>query len=319
MYNLIRFYNQNRKQIFTIILIIVFVIALIQLLNYLSKNRTENNLTENQNISSNVVSDKQELISNKSAISGKSISETKLQKDTDVIDKFIEYCNKKDIESAYELLTSNCKEVMFPTIEDFYNIYYINIYGNGNVTYTIENWSGDTYQVNLTEDILSTGKINNTPSKQDYITVVSEDGENKLNINNYIKRNNLNKTTEYKDIKITVTDVDTYMDYEIYNLSIENNSNNTILLDTSDDTKSVYLLDSKNLKYYFYNNEIIQNKLIVQSNFKNNIQIKFSNSFSSSRNIQKLVFSKFVLNYDEYSNLQNKSQYNDFIEFKVNI
>ena len=38
MYKLIRFYNQNRKKIFKIILIIVLIIGLIQLLNYFAKN-----------------------------------------------------------------------------------------------------------------------------------------------------------------------------------------------------------------------------------------------------------------------------------------
>lgn len=318
MYKLIRFYNQNRKQIIKIILIIVFIIAIIQLLNYLSKNKTNDNSVKNQTTNS-IVNNKQELISDKSAISGKSVSEAKLQKDTDIIGEFIKYCNEKNINSAYELLTNECKEVMFPTVEDFYNIYYKAIFNEENKVYTVENWSGDIYQVRITEDILSTGKIDNSETKQDYITIVKENGKNKLNINNYVGRKNLNKTTKYKNIEVTITDIDTYMDYEIYNLSIENNSENTILLDTSDDTKSVYLLDSKNMKYYFYNHEIMQNKLIIQSKFKNDLQIKFSNSYSSSRTIKDLVFSKMILNYEEYSKIQDKNQYNNFYEFKVNV
>lgn len=318
MYKLIRFYNQNRKKIFKIILIIVFIIGIIQLLNYFTRVNKEQQVNQNTTITEedNI---SQELVSNKSAISGENVSSAKLKKDTDVINKFVEYCNQSDLNSAYDLLTNECKEEMFPTIEDFSNIYYSKIFSGDKKTYTIENWSGSVYQVRFTGDILSTGNLSNSETKQDYITIVKENGENKLNINNYIGRNNLNKTTEYNDIKITVTRIDTYMDYEIYSLSIENNSENDILLDTSDDTKSVYLLDSKNMKYYFYGNEIVKNRLIIESKFTNTLQIKFSNSYSTSRNIKNLVFSKLVLNYDEYNNLENKDEYNDFYQFRVDV
>lgn len=318
MYKLIRFYNQNRKKILITILIIVFIIGIIQLLNYLTKvnNEKDSQLIEKNTISSNKY---KELLSEKSAISGDKVSSTKLENDVEIIKEFIKYCNEQNINSAYEILTDECKEEMFPTIQDFYNIYYSKIFNQDKKIYTVENWFGNIYQVKFTGDILSTGNLNNNETKQDYITIVREDGVNRLNVNNYIGKNNLNKTTEYKDIKITVTSVDTYMEYEIYNLSIENNSENTILLDTSDDVKSVYLLDIKDMKYYFYGNEIIQNKLVVESKYKNTLQIKFNNTYSSSKNIRNLVFSKLVLNYEDYIDLKDKSQFEDFCELKVEI
>jgi len=75
MYNLIRFYNQNRKKIFKIILIIVLIIGGIQLFNYFAK-QSNNSKYEQKNVINNntnsVINDKnesQELISNKSLIS----------------------------------------------------------------------------------------------------------------------------------------------------------------------------------------------------------------------------------------------------------
>lgn len=317
MYKLIRFYNQNRKSIIKVILIIAFIILVIQLLNWLTKINKQNEEEKNNTIERTETIN--EIVSDKSLISGQSLSSAKLEEDTEIINKFVTYCNEKNINSAYELLTDECKEEMFPTIEDFNNIYYSKLFDGDKKIHTIENWTGNTYQVRYTGDILSTGNLNNDGTKQDYITIVKENDEKKLNINNYIKRTNLNKITEYKDIKITITNIDTYMDYEIYNLTIENNSGNTILLDTSDDTKSVYLLDSKDMKYYFYGNEIIENRLLVKNSFKNSIQIKFSNSYSSSRRIDGLVFSKLVLNYDEYKELENKEEYRDFYKFNVNV
>lgn len=323
MYNkLIRFFSKNRKQVFRIILVIVSIIGLIQLLDYWAEKENEENSDIQLNVStnsSNIVDNYQEIISDKSAISGQTVSENKLKKDSDIINTFIKYCNEGNIEAAYQIITEECKEEMFPTIQDFNNIYYSKIFNGQSRNYTVENWVGNVYQVKYTEDILSTGNLSNSITKNDYITIVSENDEKKLNINNYVGRKILNKSTEYQDIKITVTNVDTYMDYEVYDLIIENNSENTILLDTSDDTKSMYLLDSKNMKYYSYSHEILENKLIVQSNFKNTLQIKFTNSYSSSRSIESLVFSKFVLNYDEYKEVEDKTQYEGIYQFKVKI
>lgn len=317
MYNLIRFYNQNRKKIFKIILIIVLIIGLIQLFNYFAKISSKNKYKKEEK--SNNTEEYKQLNSDKSLVSGENITNKKTQKDLNIINEFIEYCNNKNIDLAYNLLTEECKEVMFPTVQDFYNIYYLDIFNNGNKTYTVDNWNGNVYQIRYSEDILASGNLQTENIKQDYITVQKYNDETRLNINNYIERKNVNKLTEYKDVKIKVKSIDVYMDYEIYNLNVENNSQNTILLDTSDDVQSIYLLDGKNMKYEFYGNEIVKNKLIVKSKFANDLSIKFNCSYSSNRKIKNLVFSKLVLNYDEYQQVQDKNEFEGFFRFGVNI
>jgi len=315
MYKLIRFYNQNKKQIIKIILIIVFVIGIIQLLNYLvGKKNSVDNVQINTSYVNNQTS---EIVSDKSLVSGQTISRETIKKDSEIIKQFVELCNQANIEQAYELLTDECKENMFPTVEDFNRIYCSEIF-NSYKTYTLENWTSNTYQIRYTGDILGTGNLNNNETRQDYITVVNKNGEKKLNINNYIGRNSLNRTTNYEDIKIVVTSVDIYMDYEIYNLAIQNNSNKDILLDTSNDTKSIYLLDGKEMKYYFYNNEIIENKLLIKSDFTNSLKIKFASTYSSNKKIKKIVFSKVVLDYEKYENLENKEEYK-FYQINANV
>lgn len=317
MYNLIRFYNQNRKKIFKIILIIVLIIGLIQLFNYFAKISSKNKYKKEERF--NNTEEYKQLNSDKSLVSGENITNKKTQKDLNIINEFIEYCNNKNIDLAYNLLTEECKEVMFPTVQDFYNIYYLDIFNNGNKTYTVDNWNGNVYQIRYSEDILASGNLQTENIKQDYITVQKYNDETRLNINNYIERKDVNKLTEYKDVKIKVKSIDVYMDYEIYNLNVENNSQNTILLDTSDDVQSIYLLDGKNMKYEFYGNEIVKNKLIIKSKFANDLSIKFNCSYSSNRKIKNLVFSKLVLNYDEYQQIQDKNEFEGFFRFGVNI
>lgn len=316
MYNLIRFCNQNRKKIIKIILIIVFAISIIQLLNYLSKNDNKNNIN---NIETERVSYGNEVISNKSAISGSSVSDKKLKRDSDLINEFFQYCKDGNIELAYNLLTDDCKDEMYSTIEDFKNIYYNYLFNGEKKSYTIENWIKDVYRVRVTNDILSTGKLDSTETRQDYVTIVEENGEYKLNINSYVGRKKTNKVTEYNGIKFTITQIDTYMDYIIYNLYVENNTDNTIMLNMSDDVKSIYLVDSNDNKSYSFNNELDKERLIIKSKFKNNIKLRFNNSYNSTRKIKNIVFSKFLMNYDEYSNLEEKSQYGGFSKIIINV
>lgn len=316
MYKLMRFYNRNRKKIFRIILIIVFIFVILKLLNYFTKIKANKKIEETvNNIDNALTTNNSTLISDKSSISGASIQSSKLKKDTDIINQFMDYCNNGDVSNAYNLLTDDCKKEMFPTIQDFSNIYYSSLFNGERKSYTIENWENDTYSVRITSDILSTGSLKGDETRQDYITIIEN---SKLNINSYVKKLNVNKKTSDKNITITVNYINVYMDYEIYDITIQNNTNDTILLDTNDDTKSVYLLDKNSMKYYFYNNELIKEKLSIQSNFKTNIQIKFDNSYKEKRNIESMIFTKMVLNYNEYKDEKDKDKYN-YYTFKVNL
>ena len=321
MYKLIRFFNQNRKKIVRVILIIAFAFIILQILNYLIKIKYENDNEKNTNViinQNNSISNyNNSLISDKSMISGSSISSTKLKSDTDIIDKFMTYCNNKELEKAYDLLSEDCKDELFNSKEEFNKLYLSKLFDNKK-TYIIENWTNNTYSVRITEDILSTGNLNNNITKQDYITIVEENNEKRLNINNYIGRTEVNKVSSDNNIKITVLAKDTYFDYEIYSFKIENNSNNMVLLDSKNNTKSIYLLDNNGMKYYFYNNEIPDSKLKIQSQGIVDLKIKFNKAYSSTREIKSINFLKVVLDYKDYMNTQNKDDY-DFKFLKINL
>lgn len=318
MNKIIRYFNQNRKKVFIIIIIIVFLFGLLQLLNFFAKN----NKNETINISGTnpVVQSNKSVVSEKSAVSGTNVPETKLKSETEIIDSFFKYCNDGDIENAYNLLTDECKEEMYPTIDEFKRIYFYDLFSDGKRTYTVENWFGSTYQVRITGDILSTGKLDENQTKQDYITIVKKGSDYKLNINSYVGRTSpKDKTTTYNNVDITIDQIDTYMDYETYTISVKNNTENSILLDTDESTKSVYLLDKNNAKYYFFNNEVLKNKLVVQSKYTNKLKIKFASTYSSTKKIKSIIFSKFVLNYDDYKKVENKENYEGIKTFRVNV
>lgn len=93
------------------------------------------------------------------------------------ISQFIEYCNSKDIEKAYSMLTENCKKEKYTSIEDFRTKFITNFFNLKIDKYKI-NKENNKYIVLLTEDMLITGKTNS--SKQ--IKIQISETENKINI-----------------------------------------------------------------------------------------------------------------------------------------
>ena len=215
MNRIIRWYNKNRKIFWVIVFIAIIVINLPRALNEYAKDKKE----KSSSISNNTTT-----YGNKSysIISGETVKEETNKENTDIINSFIGYCNNEEIEKAYEILSNNCKQKLYPTIDEFKDKYY-NIIFNNKKSYDIQSWVSNgkyyTYKINLKENILSTGNANSS-SIEDYYTIVYESGSYKLNINSYIGNEKINRFNETDSVKIEVLSKDIFMDYEIYNINV---------------------------------------------------------------------------------------------------
>lgn len=311
MHNLMRFIRQNRKQIIKVALIVAFLILMLQLLNYFAANQTSdysNSKSDIYNTSNGTI------ISDKSAVSGGSISTSEINKVNNKIDEFVKYCNEHNTEEAYNMLSDSCKEELYPDVNDFNSNYYEPLFKEEKRNYSIENWTGNTYIVKFTEDLLATGKAANNSTYQDYITIVEENGQTKLNINKYIGREEINKKSSSDNIEAVVLYREKYMDYEVYKMQITNNTGSTILLDQLTKTDGIYLKDNNDTKHIAYSNEIIKDDLQIYNGHTNTIKIKFDNPYIVGRKIKSLCFSKIVLNYD----VNNYAAYTT-IKFSINL
>lgn len=319
MNKLRRFYNQNSKGIWTLAIIIAFFLILLKLVDFWVGKHFEEQRQNNQANSVNTTistGDNINLNSNKSGVTGEEISKTKLSTDVEIIREFLDNCSEGKTEEAYEFLTQECKEEMYDSIEKFREYYCNNNFKEKNMNFNIENWVNNTYRVQMVDDIMATGKFEDGPVKQDYITLKKEDGKNKLNINNYIGRSVLNKEKSTNNINIKVINKNVYMDYETYDIEVRNDTDNDILLDTKENIKSMYIKDSKGTKYSSYSHEIALVDLYVQKKQKRNIKIKYYSSYNSGKDIKEMVFSKVNMNYKRENNLVDIEE---FKEIKVNL
>lgn len=307
--NIIRYYNQNRIFIWTVIIAIIILIIAIQALNDLVIN--SNNREVVQNI---VIEDDYRNNPSIDVL----ISDDKVKEEKElVIDQFIRYCNARKIENAYNLLTDDCKEELFPTVEIFEKNYYNKIF-NTTKLYSKEKFYSKTYKIKYYDDVLSTGNINTT-NIEDYYTIVNENDTVKLNISNYIGKVNLEREYQNNSFELQVIQKQIYKEYEEYEIEFRNLSDKIILLDSKESTKMIYLLGKSNVKYYALSHEILLDDLIIKPKTTKKLTIKFNKEYNSNNIINNLTFSNIIMDYESYKEENLKNNYKNIRSISIDL
>ncbi len=308
--NLKRYYNQNRKKVNGILIIIISAFLLFRLSAYIY-HETRKSANQKSNITQEINhTNSTKLTNTQSAVTGNEIANTQLNTATKIIDQFLSYCNQKDLQKAYHLLTEECKTQNYPSLEDFEQSYYNDVFGGETRRCTVENWVNNIYRVKITEDILATGKSNNGYAKQDYITVKKVEDGYKLNINHYIGYTEINQKTEQHNIEMEVIGKNTYMDYEEYTIKITNHTESLILLDRRVETKTLYLEDQNQVKYDSDTQELTNSMLNVRAGETREISLKFFSPYVSTKRIKAIVFSDLML---------YQGQLSERVQFRIEI
>lgn len=283
------FYRDNKKKIWSVIGIIVFILTLIHLANYNIKKEKEENykdLNTTENTKNNV-----SYAPSQSIISNTKISKKSAEENINLIEKFIEYCNNNQVEEAYNLLSNDCKKEIFPTIEDFYKNYHQNIFTEQK-SYDAEMWgiyNGVTYKIRILKDIMASGKIEKE-FIEDYYTIVTEDENLKLNIKNFVNKVEINKSNSVEDIDFNVLNKKIHIDYEEIEIEIKNNSDKRVVIDTKENTETVFIKDTNGVGYGWYGHEIANNLLELDQEETVSLVIKFNKIYNTNRKDAKLYF-----------------------------
>lgn len=287
MKKIIQYWNQNRLKIIIILIIIVFIFALIYTTNIILSQSETNEINENTAIVNYTGP-------TESVVTGEEMTQDQTQM-VPTLNQFIDYCNEQKIEEAYALLSDECKEELYPQLADFQESYYNQVFGGQKKNVNIENWVGNIYRIEINDDFLATGIYNKDNTIQDYITItIDGNGNNKLNINGYVGREEIDKTNNYENIEITALRSNSYMNYETYTFRIVNNSENEILLDSS----SMYIEDENETRYSVYTHELSIEELTVGPKQTKEVTVKYYNQYGSTKIIERIVFERIILNND---------------------
>lgn len=314
MNKIIRFFNQNRLAFGICVCACIFVIAIIQYFNYLAKEKRK----ERNNESVVIEESKYDKV-NEPIISGKKISQEKGDTYTKLIDNFLNYCLLGNYEKAYSLLSDDCKGIYYKSVDDFYQLYCKNKFDKTK-KYSFQSWTSgkiNIYEIKIFEDILSTGKVKDQNYIVDYYTVINQNNEYKLNINSYIKHNEIDKEETIEGININIKSEDIYKEYYIYTLKISNDTEKTICMDTKSKSDSVYISNKSGTKFIALLYENLTDDFIIESKQSKEIKIKFNIIYRDDLKITKMDFTDIIKDYNSY--IENKQSDAEKINCSINI
>lgn len=302
MLKIIRLYNKNRRIIWISLIIVIFCIAIIGVINKVYQEQANKNMeqySKQLQEASNKENPSEVVDYNEAAQSittGGSVDQDIKDEVQGVLEQFIQYVTSKQVEQAYNLLTEDCKEILYPTLEGFEQKYCQDLYDK---IYDFQSWSSTdntyVYQVRFYDNMLSAGLDFTNHYLEDYITVLKKGDVYKVNIHNFIRANNIRKTAEANKVQFKVNKVETYLDYEIYEIEVTNDSSKEIILDTREKDNSVYVKNNDGLKIQALLYENTDEDLRVQAGESKKIRIKFNNTFNGEKRIVSLGFSDIIL------------------------
>lgn len=313
--NLFRKYNQNRKTIWVVIAFVAFFILLLHFIFNIARINRNNTIQEEpQNIQENQMDSN---ILNDNSIIIDTPNSTVNMTAQDIIQRFVNFCNQGQINEAYEMLTNDCKQALFPTIEDF-RANYINDIFTQEKTIKVETSIYDNSILKVTfynGNILATGGYQTEDVLQDYICVLQENDEPKLSINKFIRTEEINKSNTVNSVYVNVLKKDIYIDYEVYQIQVTNQSNNTILFLNQNIEDAVTIIDENQVRYSSNIDEYSAERLRINPQSTTIYNIRFNKLYNAQRVISAINFSDIIINYQENQTNQEAEKMNITISF----
>lgn len=224
------FIKKNRKIIIIVLLLWLLIIVVNQFLkNYSFEDFERTTYNEHQAIMD----------------TGQTVPESLKQPINETIDTYFNYCNNKQYEEAYQMVSDGCKKIYFPTLEDFKE--YIDIVFDENKIYYLQNFSNYNgtyiYRMRIMEDLMATGLTNkdNLYFYEEKIALKEEENKISLSLRQYITSENIEEIYEDEYVKINIKSKDVFYEQEIYTIEVKNKTSNIVVLGDSQEANEIIL------------------------------------------------------------------------------
>lgn len=174
----------------------------------------------------------------------KKVSVSNQRKIQAIVKEYFEYCNSKQYEKAYNLITEDCKHYVYLNDIENFKKYIDSIYNNNKVYY-LQNYSNvdDTYVyiLGIMDDIESTGTTGGYKVYEERIALIKNNDTFEIACDNYIKNERIGIEKEDAFLKVNVASKELSYTREEYNLTITNLTDNDIIIANFDTNKEVEL------------------------------------------------------------------------------
>ena len=212
-----RFIKKNRKKVIFVVITVAIIIAI----NYILKNMPEEEIPKTTYEPNVAVMDESE-------VPKKWHSEIENR-----IKTFVDYCNNKEYQKAYDMISDDCKDAIYPVIGDFKE--YVDKRFQVKRIYSIQNFSNISkqyiYDVNFMSDFMATGSTGtNYGYVQEKFVFTEDDNSLKFAIGGFVRTNILDAFVEDENLKIVTKKKNVYYDHETYTVDITNKTDYPIVL-----------------------------------------------------------------------------------------
>jgi len=262
------FFRRNKKIVFGILLIWLIIVFI----NDFFKGTAFENFQRTTYIADTPIMD-----------NGQTVPDKLKQPINQLVDTYFNYCNTKQYDKAYDMISQGCKNIYYPTLQDFKD--YIDIVFNEDKVYYLQNFSNYNniyiYRLRIMENLLKTGLTGKTDVQfyEEKIAINQEqDGKLSLSIRQFITTEPMDVVYEDQYMKVRVLKRDVFYEDEAYTVEVRNKTDNIIVLaDGSENPEVTLHVGSENRTP---NNDNFS--MIINPESTNTFNVSFTKFFDES-------------------------------------
>lgn len=287
------FIKRNRK----IIIILLILWLLIMVVNQFFKNYSF------QDFERTTYNEHQAIMD-----TGETVPEKLIEPINETIDTYFNYCNNKQYEEAYNMVSEECKKIYFPTLEDFKE--YIDIVFDENKIYYLQNFSNYNgvyiYRMRIMEDLMATGLTNKDDLYfyEEKIALKEVDNKISLSLRQYITSENIEEIYEDEYVKIEVVSKDVFYEQEQYTIRVKNKTSNTVVLADSQENNEIILQVGSEMRVLDVDNLFV----VIYPDETQEYTLSFTKFFDEENVAEGLVFNAVRI-LPKYSGFEELKDY----------
>ncbi len=288
----IRNFIKDHKKIIIIVIVIWLIIIIINFLLGLRKEPIVLNTS---------------YTPHESVLDSDVVPEKDSVKISDMIDKYIGYCNNGEYEKAFNMISTNCKEKAFNNDVEKYKEYVTKIFTQFK-RYSIQDYKNYDntyiYTVRIFNDFIKTGLTGEKfATFEEKFAMVKEGNEIKLNVGDFIDKVELKRVVEDDYSKIRIMSKAVFYDYEEYEVKITNKTDYIMVLSSVYEGEEV-LLDLGNIRREMTNDSL---EIALAPGETRTYKISFSKYVDEKENPQAFVFNKIRI-LKAYSGVEENAE-----------
>lgn len=224
----------------------------------------------------------------------------------EIIDSYIKYCNNKEYENAYNLLSEEFKDNYCKTLDEFSE--YVDNNFQTKKIYNIQNYSNIkgtyVYRVRILEDILASGTTDNYWFDEDKFVIKKENDELKLSLGGFCGEKELNIDVEDDYMQVKIIKKNMEYDNSTYTFEIKNKTGNYIVLADSTTSEEVQLKFENEIRDA---TNITDADIVIYPNDSKTINIVFNEYFDDKKDPRSLIFNNIRV-LPKYTNVPENTE-----------